>query len=140
MSAYWKEPFDLKSLSLRSDPRGDLFEVIRFTDHEVPVGGQIYTFSINPGFRRGDHFHKIKREWFCCLLGNVKVLITTADGENQAIEMSRKEPKILYAGPGTTHALINETDSPVVIVSYSSTQHDDEHPDTYPKQAFTDYK
>jgi oxalate decarboxylase/phosphoglucose isomerase-like protein (cupin superfamily) len=140
MAPYWNEPFDLKSLSLKSDPRGDLFEVIRFVDHEVPGQGQSYVFTINPGFRRGDHYHKIKREWFCCVFGEVKVLLTLPDGSYRALQMSAKAPQIFYAGPGTTHALINETGSTAVVLSYSSTQHSDEAPDTYPNRAYPEYQ
>ena len=50
------------------DPRGSLFEVLRFEDFNIPEGGYVYTFSINPHYRRGDHYHHKKEEWFTLCL------------------------------------------------------------------------
>ena len=73
----WKIPFDELELVPHKDQRGSLFEVIRFQDFNIPVGGQIYTFSINPHYRRGDHYHHKKVEWFTCVHGRAKVLLST---------------------------------------------------------------
>ena len=75
----WKTPFDELELVPHTDPRGTLFEIIRFQDFNIPSGGQIYTFSINPHYRRGDHYHHKKVEWFTCVSGKAKVLLSTVD-------------------------------------------------------------
>ena len=135
----WKEPFDELELKAYVDERGSLFEILRFKDHGIPGEGQLYTFSIEPGMRRGDHYHLKKQEWFTCVSGSAIVLLTSSDGRDLAVEMSAKEPKIIYASPGTTHALINKNDSVAVIVSYGSKQHDPEDEDTYRKLAAESY-
>ncbi len=53
----WAEPFDVHELSTHTDKRGFLFEILRFKDNGIPGDGQLYTFSIEPGKRRGDHYH-----------------------------------------------------------------------------------
>lgn len=131
----WKEPFDVLALARRSDPRGYLFEILRFRDHEIPGGGQLYTFSIEPGKRRGDHYHLKKREWFTCVHGRAQIILTAQDGTTKEFELTADEPRIVYAGPGTTHALINHTSQPAVIVSYGSEQHNPTDEDTYRKVA-----
>ncbi len=135
----WKTPFDELALVPHTDPRGTLFEVIRFQDFNIPGGGQIYTFSINPHFRRGDHYHHKKVEWFTCVYGKAKVLLSTVDNKEQIIvEISAAEPKLVYAPAETVHALINEEEEVAVIVSYGTTQHDDGDPDTYYQKACPD--
>jgi len=135
----WAEPYDIHSLTSHVDPRGYLFEILRFKDEDVPGEGQLYTFSIQPGQRRGDHYHLKKREWFTCVFGEALILLTSADGQNQVARLSATEPKVVYAGVGTTHALINTQNMVAVIVSYGSKSHDPLDSDTYKKTAFTEY-
>lgn len=135
----WKKPFDELELVPHTDPRGTLFEVIRFKDFSIPDGGQIYTFSINPHYRRGDHYHHKKVEWFTCVHGKAKVLLSTVDGsQNKVIEISAAEPKLVYVPAETVHALINQEEEVAVVVSYGTVQHDDDDPDTYYQKACKD--
>jgi len=135
----WKEPFDVHDLVAYVDPRGMLFEILRFKDAGIPGQGQLYTFSIEPRQRRGDHYHLQKREWFTCVHGEAIVLLSDAAGAEMAVRVSARDPKIVYAGPGTAHALINDKDAVAVIVSYGSEQHDPAHEDTYKRVAFEGY-
>lgn len=128
----WKKPFDVLKLKPHTDQRGTLFEIIRFKDFDIPEGGQIYTFTINPHYRRGDHYHKKKVEWFTCVKGKAIVLLSTVDNkQNIAVELSSDEPMLVYAPAGTTHALLNQTDDVAVIVSYGTIQHNDGDSDTF---------
>ncbi len=136
----WKEPFDVHELISHVDPRGFLIEILRFIDDLIPGEGQLYTFSIEPGKRRGDHYHLRKREWFTCVHGKATVLLSTKNGETCACEVSEREPKIVYAGPGTSHALTNNTDQVAVIVSYGSEQHNPDDEDTYRQVAYEDFE
>ena len=132
----WRTPFDELELVPHTDPRGTLFEIIRFQDFNIPSGGQIYTFSINPHYRRGDHYHHKKVEWFTCVSGKAKVLLSTVDNKYfKEIEISASKPKLVYAPAETVHALINDTDEVAVIVSYGTIQHNDGNPDTYYQKA-----
>lgn len=132
----WKKPYDVLDLVPHTDQRGTLFEVIRFEDFNIPTGGYIYTFSINPHFRRGDHYHHKKVEWFTCVQGKAKVLLSTVDGKfNKVIELSAAEPKLVYAPAETIHALINQEEEVAVIVSYGTVPHDDGTSDTFYQKA-----
>jgi dTDP-4-dehydrorhamnose 3,5-epimerase-like enzyme len=130
-SGIWAEPFDIRDLRRHDDPRGGLFEILRFTEQCVPGGGQLYTFTINPGQRRGDHYHTRKREWFTCAHGKAVVLLTdTKTGREESVELDAAKPKIVYAGPHTAHALLNREPETAVIISYGSEEHHPEDPDT----------
>lgn len=127
----WKEPFDILNLTRHSDSRGFLFEILRFADHNIPGQGQIYVFSVEPGKRRGEHYHLKKKEWFTCVFGEALVSLGSNDGPTTVVPLSPNEPKIIYAGPGTLHTFSNKGDQPAIIVSYSSQQHDSKDEDTY---------
>lgn len=133
----WKEPFDELELVPHTDQRGTLFEVFRYEDFNIPQGGYVYTFSINPHFRRGDHYHHKKVEWFTCVYGKAKVMLSTVDGKySKVVELSAEKPKLVYAPAETIHALINEEDDKAaVIVSYGTVPHDDGTPDTFYQKA-----
>jgi UDP-2-acetamido-2,6-beta-L-arabino-hexul-4-ose reductase len=133
----FKEPFDIVPLENHSDPRGTLFEILRFKDQKVPGEGYLYTFTINRGQRRGDHYHTKKLEWFTCVAGEAVVLLEDKDGNKKKIVLSAAAPAIIYCGPYTSHALYNEKKEIAVIVSYGSKQHDPVDPDTFKK--FIDY-
>jgi oxalate decarboxylase/phosphoglucose isomerase-like protein (cupin superfamily) len=135
----WKKPFDELELVLHTDPRGSLFEVLRFEDFNIPEGGYVYTFSINPHYRRGDHYHHKKEEWFTCVYGTAKVLLSTVDGKHhRVIELSADKPSLVYAPAGTTHALINQGEKVAVLVSYGTIPHVDEDKDTFYQKACPD--
>ena len=129
----FKEPFDIIDLTRHSDPRGDLFEFLRFKDQKIPNEGYIYCFSINPGQRRGDHYHTKKLEWATCVSGEVAVLFEDKEGKKTKISLSSENPKLIYFGPYTSHTFLNEKDVPAVVVCYGSKQHDPANQDTFPK-------
>jgi len=137
----WKKPFDELELVLHTDPRGSLFEVLRFEDFNIPEGGYVYTFSINPHYRRGDHYHHKKEEWFTCVYGTAKVLLSTVDGKHhRVIELSADKPSLVYVPAGTTHAVINQREDVAVLVSYGTIPHVDgtEDKDTFYQKACAD--
>lgn len=135
----WNEPFDVQNLESHVDPRGFLFEILRFKDQFVPGEGQLYTFSIEPGKRRGDHYHLKKKEWFTCVYGEAIVLLSHKE-KTKAIKISAEHPKIIYAGSQTAHALLNVSNNIAVIVSYGSKQHNPEDEDTYRSIAYKDFE
>lgn len=129
----FKEPYDCIDLDIHSDKRGVLFEIMRFKDQNIPGKGYLYTFSVNPGARRGDHYHKRKKEWFSCIYGEAIVLIEDKKGNKEKIKLRASKPKLLYFGPYTSHAILNKSKKIAVLVSYGSKQHDPHDEDTFRK-------
>lgn len=129
----FKEPYDVVDLENHIDPRGSLFEILRFKDQNVPGEGYIYAFSVNPGERRGDHYHTKKQEWFTCVYGEAVILIEDKDGNKKKVTLNAEKPKLIYFGPHTSHAVLNESEDIAVLVSYGSKQHDPSDPDTFKK-------
>ena len=136
----WNSPHTLRRLVKHEDARGLLVELLRFDDPHIPEGGQVYTFTILPGQRRGDHYHHHKCEWFTCVHGHARVLLTTPDDKLVSLDLALDSPSLLYVGAGTTHALINEGNELAVIVSYGIPAHNPDAPDTYVKEAYPGYQ
>lgn len=128
-----EKTFEIIYLEKHSDPRGDLFEILRFKDQKIPGKGYLYCFTINPGQRRGDHYHTKKHEWFSCVSGQAVALIEDKEGKKKKIMLDSDKPSVIYCGPYTAHALYNESKTPAVIVSYGSKEHDPKDPDTFKK-------
>lgn len=131
ISAPWNCSHQISPLQLHSDVRGDLYEALRFTSQSVPPGGQFYVYTINPGHRRGDHYHLQKCEWFICISGQVRILIKTRDGQlvNQIIDSTN--PQLVFVGPGSSHAVVNDSSTVACMVAYSSKEFDKLNPDTF---------
>ena len=129
----FKGPYELRELSLHRDERGDLFEVLRFPDDDIPGRGYIYTFSVNPGARRGDHYHERKHEWLTCVSGELTVLVEDKEGRAERFVLNAEKPSVMYFAPYTAHAVVNESGHVAVAASYGSEPHDPADPDTIKK-------
>lgn len=127
------KPFEVTPLQAHPDERGNLFEMLRFKDQEIPGEGYIYCITIVPGMRRGDHYHERKREWSTCTSGEVIVLVEEKDGTKHKVLLSAAKPTLIYFGPYTSHAFMNVSSEIASVISYGSTQHDPNDRDTFPK-------
>ena len=58
--------FVIKKVKTFDDKRGTLFEALRFKTESIPGNGQIYVYTVEPGARRGDHYHKKRGMVFLC--------------------------------------------------------------------------
>ncbi|WP_162200181.1 polysaccharide biosynthesis C-terminal domain-containing protein [Kiloniella spongiae] len=126
----WDVPYYIEPLVRHSDERGALFEAMRFTSQNIPTGGQVYVYTVEPGVRRGDHYHAKKMEWFSCVSGTVRLLMKTPQRDLVDEVLDSDAPKMVYAGPGTSHAVVNETGITAVVVAYASKEFDPSNPDT----------
>ena len=124
--------YSIEKLTKHKDERGVLFEAIY-----PPNGGCVYVFTIEPGHRRGDHYHKEKHEWFTCVVGRVTILLETKEGKKEKIMLDAQNPKVVYNVAGITHAFLNEMSDTAMVVCYGSRRHDPDDPDTFKK--FIDY-
>ena len=119
---------------INQDKRGTLHECMNIggDSQDVPSGGHLYAFSIEPNFSRGNHFHKIKEEWFMCLSGTVKVKLKN---EQTSIEtdiiLKGMDGFLLHIPKMVRHTLINNSSIIAIMISYGSKVHNKDFPDTY---------
>ena len=130
MEKNWDKPYSIEALKVHRDARGALYEALRFSSQGIPRGGQIYVYTVAPGARRGDHFHEQKSEWFTCVAGRVRLLMKTKNGDRVDETLDAEAPRMVFAGPGTSHAVMNETAEVAVIMAYASKEFDPAEADT----------
>lgn len=81
-------------------PQGDLAQ---FYDSEEGIR-YIASFELKAGTARGNHYHKIKREYVYMLSGEIRLVLQ--DSETQSKEIAELKPgDLVLIQPGIVHAL-----------------------------------
>ena len=112
------------------DPRGRLVEAVK------GAGGQTQVFysSTNPGFTRGQHWHRHKVERFLVLSGTGEIRLRKLfTDEVVAFPVSGAEPAIVDMPTFWVHSITNTGDEPVVTLFFADELYDPANPDTIPE-------
>ena len=98
--------------------------------------GQLSYLTINPGYTRGEHYHKRKVEWFCCIKGSCSVELKTIDGRiicTRVLDGLTKDHISAY--PGEVHSFTNILKSlPCELLIICSERYEINDPDTYKEE------
>jgi UDP-2-acetamido-2,6-beta-L-arabino-hexul-4-ose reductase len=121
------------SLTQRSDPRGELAELLK-SDHF----GQIFVSRTRPGITRGNHYHDSKIEKFCVIEGDAIIRFRHIR-EDSVIEykVSGREFKVVDIPPGYTHSIQNVSANDLITLFWSNEVFDQNRPDTYAKEVLS---
>lgn len=112
------------------DPRGRLVEAVK------GLGGQTQVFysTTNPGYTRGNHFHRGKVERFLVLAGTGEIRMRRVlTDEIVTFPVSGDTPAIVDMPTLWTHSITNTGTDPLVTLFYADEVFDPAHPDTYPE-------
>ena len=117
--------YTVERLEPREDVRGAVFE---------PVGADVLGTQRNvhvvltaPGGTRGNHYHERGTE---VLTVYGPALVRLRDGERlEDVRAATAEVLRITIQPGVGHAVRNIGDDTMVIVSFSTEEHDHDHPD-----------
>ncbi len=123
----------ISRLTLKNDERGWFAEILR--PHHVTKKrfGQLSFTTIYPKKTKGNHFHKHQHEWFITVSGTCTMeAIHAKTGERMTFTLKSATPAILYMPPLWNHKLSNtHTKQRAVVLLYTDTPNDLEHPDLY---------
>jgi UDP-2-acetamido-2,6-beta-L-arabino-hexul-4-ose reductase len=100
----YAEPADYEQpLTLRTDDRGSLFEVVK-----EEKGSQIFFSTTKPGIVRGNHYHTRKQEKFCVVKGEAVIRLRRI-GTDKIIEynVSGEKPVVVEMPIFYTHNIEN---------------------------------
>jgi UDP-2-acetamido-2,6-beta-L-arabino-hexul-4-ose reductase len=116
------------SLSVRSDERGSLAEILKSFSM-----GQVFVSRTRPGVTRGNHFHHTKTEKFIVVQGEAVIRFRHIESE-QIIEhhVRGEDFRVLDIPPGYTHSIENIGRDELVTLFWASEILNPELPDTYP--------
>lgn len=118
-------------LTKRSDERGWLLQ------NDYPeLANSIKHFIVSftkPGGIRGNHYHKVKREWFCIVRGEAKLyLYDLRTNESMTTVLSGEKPELVEMEPFVVHTLENTGDEELYFFEIIDKPFVREDPDTYP--------
>lgn len=122
--------YKIKNLEKHTDDRGTLIELLR--SDQVGTFNQIYTATIKPGYSRGSHYHKERKEWFCVISG--EGIYRIQDVETLDIEeiiIKEGDFKQIELKPGLWHQITNTGEKDLIFVSAISDLYDKDNPDTF---------
>ena len=128
-SATFPEHFPIRPVPAE-DPRGRLVEAVK------GAGGQTQVFysSTNPGFTRGQHWHRHKVERFLVLAGSGAIRLRKLfSDEVVTFPVTGAEPAIVDMPTFWVHSITNTGDDPLVTLFYADELYDPANPDTIPE-------
>ncbi len=95
--------------------------------------GQLSYLTISPQCTRGNHYHKRKEEWFCCIRGICEMKLTdirTRTSRSIMLDSSSKE--FFKVNPFENHIIYNlDFDKECELLIIISEEYDENDPDTF---------
>lgn len=116
--------------SVHENDSGSFQELARPKDLEF---GQLSYLVIKPGFSRGNHYHKRKEEWFCCVRGKCRmVLFDINSNKTRELPLDSTKKEFIKVEPYEVHTLTNTSSSEncdlIIVISEEYIETD---PDTF---------
>ena len=116
---------------LRSDARGDLFECVRAHGGQT----QVFCSSTNPGFTRGEHFHRRKVERFLVLRGTAEIALRRLfDDTVIRFEVTGERPAIIDMPTLWAHSITNTGPDELMTFFWAHEIMDPGNSDTFPER------
>ena len=114
------------------DKRGSFTELLRPENLTKKQFGQLSLTTIFPNQSKGDHYHKIRWEWFYLAKGKVTVkLVHVKTGQKKSILLSARNQKMICIPPLWNHVLVNSQKEEAIACVYSSIPFRKSRPDVY---------
>jgi dTDP-4-dehydrorhamnose 3,5-epimerase-like enzyme len=114
---------------LHENKEGSFQELAHSNDVEF---GQLSILKINPRCTRGGHYHKVKKEWFCCIRGECEMeLQNIKDGKFRHVLLDALHSEFVLINPYESHSITNLGDELCEVLIIVSESYDPENPDTY---------
>lgn len=115
---------------VHDNPTGSFQELARKNDVTF---GQLSHLSIKPKCSRGNHYHKRKEEWFCCIRGKCEMhLVDVRSNKERMILLDSSHKEFVKVNPFENHIVTNlseEEDCELLIII--SEEYNPDDPDTF---------
>ena len=125
---YLIEGVVIKDLTVFSDERGFLLEVMRLDDEEVKASHikQIIASYSYPGMIKGWHLHRIQEDHLVCVTGSVKLALYDYREKSSTFKvmneifMGERHPRTVFIPPGVFHGTKNVGQEISVVIGMPS--------------------
>jgi dTDP-4-dehydrorhamnose 3,5-epimerase len=127
----------VKELKGNYDERGRLMEILRRDDKIFRKFGQVYITTAKPGVVKAWHYHKLQYDYFCCILGKMRLALYDArkgsktHGEIMDFELGLRNPKLVKIPKGVYHGFKCISKEEAIVVNIPTLPYDKEKPDEY---------
>ena len=112
------------------DSSGIFQELIKKND---VIFGQLSLLTIKPKYSRGNHYHKRKEEWFCCIHGKCELVLTDVrNNKTRAIILDSSKKEFIKVNPFENHIFKNISENKnCELLIIISEEYKEDDPDTY---------
>jgi dTDP-4-dehydrorhamnose 3,5-epimerase len=130
----------IKELTIRSDKRGFLFEILRGSDKIKADGsgfGQFYVSACYPAVIKGKHMHKKQTDHLTVIKGRGFIHLhdtrgkSPTKGEKMSIEAGEGNLVLVKIPPEVWHSIENVGTETMYFVNYVTREYDSKSPDEY---------
>ena len=119
----------VRDLQVRSDDRGNLFEIIRRDEKEFTTFGQVYIVEDRTPFTiRAFHRHFKLWDWFCISKGAAKFVFFDSKQKTEIVVADSRQPKLITVPPKIWHGWMS-LESNTQLVSIASQPYNRQKPD-----------
>lgn len=123
---------DIRKIDVKKDKRGWLIEAVKSTDTGKSLFGLVHVTCAKPGFSRGGHYHKRKKEWFCVISGKGELYLRDIkSNKEKTIFLGGKEMKVVGIPPYVFHSIKNKGRKEMLLLGYVSEDYNPKDPDTF---------
>lgn len=124
-------------LKVIRDERGHLAEIWRSDSVPFLSAGQVNLVRVNPGEKRGGHYHRRKSEWFLAAAGKGWLGLGEFRGQEwvwSELPLSGQDPELIEIPPGIGHRLRADPSTPLLVLIYIDEIYHPEDADVHPAQ------
>lgn len=125
----------VKDLVVHPDDRGRLFEVLRADEPMFSRFGQAYVTTTYPGVVKAWHRHQRQDDYFCCLVGMIKLVIhdgrpgSPTAGQTQEIWLGEHRLRLVIVPRGTWHGWTCVSEKEAMILNLVTEPYNRQDPD-----------
>lgn len=120
-------------LTVHSDERGWLAELLHGRDLEHKEFGQLLVTVARPGVTKGGHYHTRKEEWFVVIAGEGELrLEDNKTSEKKTIQMGGKNMVAVSIPTQVFHWITNVGKDDLYLMAYCNEEFDPDDADTFP--------
>jgi dTDP-4-dehydrorhamnose 3,5-epimerase len=128
---------EVKKLAVHKDERGRLMEILRKDDKIFRKFGQVYMTTVNPGFVKAWHYHKIQDDYFCCVKGKIRLGLydsregSGTKGEVLELFLGMENPLLVQIPKGVYHGFENAGEEEAIVINAPTECYNGKSPDEY---------
>ncbi len=131
------EGVSVKKLSPIPDERGRVMEILRRDDEIFRDFGQVYLTTAYPGVVKAWHYHKIQTDYFCCIIGMMKLVLydsrkgSPTKGVINELFLGSDNPMLVVIPPGVHHGFKCIGTTEAVVINVPTHAYNRRAPDEY---------